>query len=134
MNELGSIVFGGASARSLTLDEIIMFKRKLDDWRDTLPEPLQPRNLVYPLHLTLQLLAIQLQRAMEPKDLQLVQTHATAACIGEDEQVLIAEHSHSLWPIPGMITIDEDPEKTRLKNLIAGFNNTHIQPDDADDN
>ena len=54
MNEIGLILFGGTSARSLTLDEIVVFKRKLDEWKDTLAEPLQPRRLVFPLHLALQ--------------------------------------------------------------------------------
>ncbi|RBR26067.1 uncharacterized protein FIESC28_01095 [Fusarium coffeatum] len=241
MNELGAVLFRKPS-RSLTLGEIAVFKQKLNDWKNTLPEPLQPKKLVFPLHLTLhvqyhqlviafteviikseyagspdilhlhagkapmtvlneakimletvirlyyarhdfnfydpwvafaliaignmvigdlaaasshdpdiasgyrstlvlaaqglnkqglnyhisRLLAIQLQKAMDPKDLQLVQTHTTAAYIGEDEQALIVEHSHSHWPIPGMARIDEDPEKKRLKNLIVGVDDLQI--------
>ncbi|KAF9771649.1 hypothetical protein IL306_010705 [Fusarium sp. DS 682] len=74
------------------------------------------------------LLAIQLQKAMKAEDLQLVQTHAMPAYMENDEQTLIAEHSNSLWPIPGLATIDEDPEKTRLKNLIAGVRDLDIEP------
>ncbi|KAG5788659.1 hypothetical protein H9Q69_012268 [Fusarium xylarioides] len=73
------------------------------------------------------LLAIQLQKAMKPEDLQLVQTHAVASQVKDDKQALIAEHSDSLWPIPGLAIINEDPEKTRLKNLIASVRDLDVQ-------
>ncbi|KAH7153889.1 hypothetical protein DER46DRAFT_637986 [Fusarium sp. MPI-SDFR-AT-0072] len=221
MNDLGSLMFGDSS-RSLTLDEIVEIKKKLDGWKDSLPDCLQPKNLVFPLHLSLhvypqilaacsgktpetvlneakimletimrlyytrhnfefydpwiafaltaignavvadlaeggdndtqitagyrstlslaaqglskqarnyhvsRLLAIKLQKAMKPEDLQLVQTHAVAVHM-DDEQVLIAEHSDSLWPIPGLATMNEDPERTKLKNLIAGVQDLDMQ-------
>ncbi|RFN43191.1 zn2cys6 transcriptional regulator [Fusarium flagelliforme] len=244
-NEMGARlygVYGTASANILTFDDITCFKNMLDDWRDKLPEVLQPRKLAFPLHLTLhvtyhqlvisftqlivnsygmnnseilklyggktietvmneakvmletvvrlyyarhnfefydpwmafaltvlgniiiadlanisttdpriasgyrsslilaaqglnkqglnfhvsRLLAVQLQGAMDPMDLQLVQTHATAACIEEDEMALIVEQSHSLWPVPGMTGINEDPDKTRLKNLIVGVDSLEL--------
>ncbi|KAF6518003.1 hypothetical protein HZS61_002081 [Fusarium oxysporum f. sp. conglutinans] len=243
MNELGSLMFGESSSGSLTIDEIVRIKTKLDDWKNSLPECLQPKNLVFPLQLSLhvqyqqllmgfmqivlksehkespqilavcsgkapetvlneakimletimrlyytrhnfefydpwiafaltaignavvadlaegsdndpqitagyrstlilaaqglskqarnyhvsRLLAIQLQKAMKPEDLQLVQTHAMAAYMEDDEQALIAEHSDSLWPIPGLAVMTEDPERTRLKNLIAGVQDLDMQ-------
>ncbi|KAG7404647.1 Nitrogen assimilation transcription factor nit-4 [Fusarium oxysporum f. sp. rapae] len=242
MNELGSLMFGGLSSGFLTLDEIAGIKRKLDSWKHSLPVCLQPKNLVFPLHLSLhvqyqqllmgfmqivlksqhkdspqilaacsgkapetvldearimletimrlyytrhnfefynpwisfaltaicnavvanlaeggdndpqitagyrstliiaaqglskqarnyhvsRLLAIKLQKAMKPEDLQLVQTHAVAVHM-DDEQVLIAEHSDSLWPIPGLATMNEDPERTKLKNLVAGVQDLDMQ-------
>jgi len=72
------------------------------------------------------LLAVQLQGAMNPMDLQLVQTHATVACIEEDERAFIVEQSHSLWPVPGMTGINEDPDKTRLKDLIVGVDSLEL--------
>lgn len=72
------------------------------------------------------LLAIQLQGAMDPMDLQLVQAHVTVAGIGEDERALIVEQSHSLWPLPGVTGINEDPDKTRLKNLVAGVDSIEL--------
>ncbi|SCO90991.1 uncharacterized protein FRV6_15119 [Fusarium oxysporum] len=65
------------------------------------------------------LLAIQVQKALKPEDLQLAQTHAVAA--------YMAEHSDSLWPIPGLAIMNESPERTRLKNLIAGVRDLDIQ-------
>jgi len=56
-NEMGARlygVYGMASPNTLTFDDITYFKNKLDDWRDKLPEVLQPRNLAFPLHPTLQ--------------------------------------------------------------------------------
>ncbi|KAF5717244.1 Zn(2)-C6 fungal-type DNA-binding domain-containing protein [Fusarium mundagurra] len=242
MNELGSLMFGDSS-RPLTINQIVGIKKKLDSWKDSLPECLQPKNLVFPLHLSLhvqyqqlvmgfmqivlksehkdspqilaacsgkapetvlneakimletimrlyytrhnfefydpwiafaltaignavvadlaegsdndpqitagyrstlilaaqglskqarnyhvsRLLAIQLQKAMKPEDLQLVQTHTVASHVEDDEQALIAEHSDSLWPIPGLSAMNEDPEKTRLKNLIAGVQDLELQ-------
>ncbi|EXL99505.1 hypothetical protein NOF04DRAFT_5099 [Fusarium oxysporum II5] len=240
MNELGRLMFGGSS-RSFTLDEIVGIKKKLDGWKDSLPECLRPKNLVFPLHLSLhvqqplmgfmqivlkseykdssqilaacsgkapetvlneakkmletimrlyytrrnfefydpwiafaltaignavvadlaegsdddpqisagywstlffaaqglnkqsrnyhvsRLLAIQLQKAMKPEDLQLVQTHAMAARMEDDEPVLIAEHSDSLWSIPGLAIMNIDPDRTRLKNVIAGVQDPDMQ-------
>ncbi|KAF5589172.1 cupin domain-containing protein [Fusarium pseudoanthophilum] len=242
MNELGIMMFGD-SPRPLTIDQIVGTKKKLDNWKDSLPECLQPKNLVFPVHLSLhvqyqqlvmgfmqivlksehkdspqilgacsgkapetvrneakimletimrlyytrhnfefydpwiafaltaignaivadlaegsdsdpqikagyrstlilaaqglskqarnyhvsRLLAIQLQKAMRPEDLQLVQTHTVASHVEDDEQALIAEHSDSLWPIPGLAVMNEDPERTRLKNLIAGVQDLDLQ-------
>lgn len=53
-NELGAVLYKRSPDTSMTLDQIIEFKQKLDDWENSLPEPLQIRNLVFPLHLTLQ--------------------------------------------------------------------------------
>ncbi|KAL4725847.1 hypothetical protein ACLX1H_006521 [Fusarium chlamydosporum] len=241
-NELGAVLYRGSPDTSMTLDQIIQFKQKLDDWENSLPEPLQIRNLVFPLHLTLhvtyqqlivdfmqviissewvnhpeistlyagkapamvmkeakimletvvrlyyarhnfefydpwmafaltsignmivadlakeenndrritsgyrsslilaaqglnkqglnyhvsRLLTIQLQKVMEPNDLQLVQTHVTAECIGDDEQNLIEEHSYSLWPVPGVARLNQVPDKARLGNLIAGVDSLDI--------
>lgn len=72
------------------------------------------------------LLTIQLQKVMEPNDLQLVQTHVTAECIGDDEQNLIEEHSYSLWPVPGVARLNQVPDKARLGNLIAGVDSLEI--------
>ncbi|KAF5566611.1 cupin domain-containing protein [Fusarium napiforme] len=242
MNELGIMMFGD-SPQPLTIDQIVGIKKKLDIWKDRLPECLRPKNLVFPLHLSLhvqyqqlvmgfmqivlksehkdspqireacsgktpgtvlneakimletimrlyytrhnfefydpwiafaltaignaviadlaegsdgdlqikaghrstlilaaqglskqaqnyhvsRLLAIQLQKAMKPEDLQLVQTHTVASHVEDDEQALIAEHSDSLWPIPGLAAMNEDPERTRLKNLIAGVQDLDLQ-------
>lgn len=41
------------------------------------------------------LLAVQLQSAMKPHDLQLVRTYVTAADVNDHDQGLIAQHSHS---------------------------------------
>ncbi|KAI1064165.1 hypothetical protein LB506_007927 [Fusarium annulatum] len=241
MNELGGLMFGNSS-QPLALDQIVGIKKKLDGWKDGLPECLQPKHLVFPLHLSLhvqyqqlvmgfmqivlksehkdnpqilaacsgkspeivlneakimletimrlyytrhnfefydpwiafaltaignavvadlaegsdndpqiiagyrstlilasqglskqaqnyhvsRLLAIQLQRAMKPGDLQLVQTHAVTSHVEDDERALIAEHSDSLWPVPGLAALNEDPERTRLKNLIAGVRDLDI--------
>ncbi|KAJ0142836.1 Uncharacterized protein HZ326_14355 [Fusarium oxysporum f. sp. albedinis] len=73
------------------------------------------------------LLAIQVQKALKPEDLQLVQTHVVAAYMADDEQALMAEHSDSLWQIPGLAIMNESPERTRLKNLIAGVRDLDIQ-------
>ncbi|KAF2655122.1 hypothetical protein K491DRAFT_693149 [Lophiostoma macrostomum CBS 122681] len=245
MNEIGLLSFGETPLRPLTLDEIGVLKRKLDAWMATLPEPLQPKRLVFPHHLTLHvqyyqlvialmkliptpgpsdvptvsnicagetppsilhradlmletvmrlyymrhsfdscdpwiafalaiigntaitnlstgssneprildaylstlilsaqglnsqslhyhlgtLLAIQLQSAMESKDLQRVQTYVTAAGINSHDQGLIAQHSHSQWPLP-IIGINEDPEKVRLKNLVKALEDVEIQSRD----
>jgi hypothetical protein len=56
-NEMGARLYGVnemASPNILNFDDITYFKNKLDDWRDKLPEALQPRKLAFPLHLTLQ--------------------------------------------------------------------------------
>nr|CEG04454.1 unnamed protein product [Fusarium clavum]CEG05757.1 unnamed protein product [Fusarium clavum] len=76
-------------------------------------------------HLS-RLLAVQLQGAMDPMDLQLVQTHAAVAGIEEDEKALILEQSYSLWPLPGVTGINEDPDKARLKNLVAGVDSLEL--------
>lgn len=54
VNELGSLLFGRVPTKSLSIDEITTLKRKLDAWWDTLPEAIQPKNVIYPHHLTLQ--------------------------------------------------------------------------------
>ncbi|SCO86145.1 uncharacterized protein FRV6_10272 [Fusarium oxysporum] len=72
------------------------------------------------------LLSIQLQKAMKPEDLQLVQTHSLATYIEEDEESLIAEHSSSLWPVPALAAMNEDPERTRLNNPIEGVKEINI--------
>ncbi|KAF4994626.1 hypothetical protein FGRMN_5671 [Fusarium graminum] len=235
MNGIALKLFGKPSERSLSVDEIIKFKNKIDTWLSTLPEPLQPRNLIFPLHLALhvqyhqlvitfmqyvtdsnhiddprlleafarkrpisllneaksmletvmrlyylrhnfeiydpwvafgliavgngviadlasdsgsepknvagyrstlilaaqglsfqglnyhisRLLSIQLLKAMEPQDLQLVQTHVKPVYLQEDEETMVAEHSNSMWPVPGIAIMNEDPEKKRLMNLVA---------------
>jgi hypothetical protein len=53
-NEIGLLSFGRSAPRRFTLDEIAMLKRRLDDWKDTLPKPLQPEMVVFPSHLMLQ--------------------------------------------------------------------------------
>jgi len=67
---------------------------------------------------------------MKPEDLRLLQTHATATRIEEDDQALIAENLQSQWPIPGMVEINETPEGVRLRNLIRASDDVQIQPSD----
>jgi hypothetical protein len=55
MNELGSLAFGNASlSQSSAVDDIVVLKQKLDVWKESLPEPLQPKKLVFPFQLSLQ--------------------------------------------------------------------------------
>ena len=54
MNEIGSLLFRRPLLRPPTPDEIIALKVKLDDWKDNLPETLQPKRLVFPQHFALQ--------------------------------------------------------------------------------
>lgn len=54
MNDIGLSIFGDSSPQSLTLERIAALKRKLNGWKGTLPEPLQPNKLVFPFHLNLQ--------------------------------------------------------------------------------
>lgn len=54
MNEIAYLSFGGPTTRSLTVEEIVALVRRLYKWRDTLPEPLKPQNVVHPPHLALQ--------------------------------------------------------------------------------
>ena len=67
------------------------------------------------------LFAVQLQGAMDSGNLQSVCTHATAAGISKFDRKMIAEHSHSQFPLPGMVAINEDPEKARMHGLIEAF-------------
>lgn len=64
------------------------------------------------------LLAVQLQGTIDATNLQLVRTYTTAANISESDRQMIAEHSNSTWPLPGMVAINADPEEVRLKALI----------------
>ena len=54
MNEIGLLSFGRPSSRLFTLDEFTVLKGKLNSWKNTLPEPLQPELIVFPSHLMLQ--------------------------------------------------------------------------------
>ncbi|PVH99462.1 hypothetical protein DM02DRAFT_643005 [Periconia macrospinosa] len=241
MNEMGLALFGEPSPPPLTLEEIATFKRRLEEWKRALPEPLQPHKLVFPHHINLHvqchqvaiglmklipessslddpaildicagqtptlaiyeasllletvvrlyylrhsfdfydpwvgfaltilgntaianlaaeadngqhldsyrstlilstqglktqsayyhlgtLLTIQLQSAMTPEDLQLVRTYVTAAGVNDHDQRLIAEHSHSQWPLP-IIGGNEDPEQVVLKNLVKAFEEVEVQ-------
>ncbi|KAF2994990.1 hypothetical protein E8E13_004061 [Curvularia kusanoi] len=38
--------------------------------------------------------------------------------IDESDKKSIAEHSHSQWPVPGLVAANEDPENSRLRVLI----------------
>lgn len=73
------------------------------------------------------LIAIQLQKAMHPADLQLTQRYATAAHIPESDQALIEENSHSQWPVPGISRLDADPEESRLYNLLRSVEDADKQ-------
>ncbi|KAF4951505.1 hypothetical protein FSARC_12899 [Fusarium sarcochroum] len=50
---MGLILYKGSPKRPFTRDEIIELKHHLDDRKNSLPEPLQPEKLVFPLHMTL---------------------------------------------------------------------------------
>jgi hypothetical protein len=97
--------------------------RLIDSYRSTLILSAQGLNKQgVNFHLST-LVGIQLERAMKPQDLLIVQTYTSATRISKDDQALIAENSRSLWPIPGLAGINEDPDKIRLKNLISAIDN-----------
>lgn len=54
INELGFLCFGRSTQRPITSNKILSVKRDLDVWKDTLPNALQARALVFPLHFSLQ--------------------------------------------------------------------------------
>ncbi|PVI08060.1 hypothetical protein DM02DRAFT_608166 [Periconia macrospinosa] len=246
MNEMASLSFGGPTTRSLTAEEIVALVRRLYKWKDTLPEPLKPQNILHPPHLALHvqylqvlillmkaltacsdpktaivsdlcagstpdlvlsnanlmletvmrlyymrhsfqlydpwitfaltivgnnaienlashsgnnsrsrdgylstlilsaqgllnqgsnyhlatLVAVQLQSAMQPSDLQLVQTYVTAAGVDKSDQRLMVQHSHSHWVIP-LIGISDDPKKYTLKELVKAFEDADLQASDV---
>lgn len=72
------------------------------------------------------LVAIQLEKAMTPKDLQLVQTHTTTARIEKDDEILIAQQSDSLWPVAGITGLHEDPDKARLGALVKTLKDAQL--------
>lgn len=63
---------------------------------------------------------------MSPQDLQLVCTHVKAAGMSKSEQLLVAEHSQSHWPLSGKVADDEDPEKVKLKTLLEGLEENQL--------
>jgi hypothetical protein len=72
------------------------------------------------------LLALQLEVSMHRDDLQLVQMHDTTARLNSHDQMLIAAHSQSMWPIPGISRINENPDRTRLSNLISALSDATV--------
>ncbi|EUC43101.1 hypothetical protein COCMIDRAFT_38896 [Bipolaris oryzae ATCC 44560] len=73
------------------------------------------------------LLATQLQSAMSPQDLQLACTHVKEAGMSKLDQLLVAEHSQSHWPLPDKVAINEDPEKVKLNTLLQGIEEIQLQ-------
>jgi hypothetical protein len=72
------------------------------------------------------LVSIQLQNRMTPGDLQLVRTYTKSADSNSSEQALIAQHSHSQWPIP----IKEAyvyPESAILHHLIEPKEESNLE-------
>jgi hypothetical protein len=53
-NDIGLLTFGKSSAQMATLHELAAIKRKLDQWKNLLPEVFQPEKVVLPSHLMLQ--------------------------------------------------------------------------------
>jgi hypothetical protein len=77
------------------------------------------------------LLALQLEGSMHPDDLQLGQMNTTNARLTSQDQALIAAHSQSLWPLPGISRIDENPDKTRLNKLLSAITKAKTQSNDT---
>jgi hypothetical protein len=68
-------------------------------------------------HMT-SLLAIQLEQTMQRSDLTLVKMHATTEITSNDDHQSIPQQAYSMWPLPRVSKIDNEPDATRLKNLI----------------
>lgn len=76
------------------------------------------------------LVCIQIQNRMSPSDLQLVRTYISAAEANDTDQTLIAEHSHSEWPIP-IIQTSGNLDDLRLNRLVKGYEEMNLEPEDV---
>ena len=55
MNDIATQFFSDPqSQRTISIRKVLEFKSRLDDWFKSLPDPLQPQNIVLPCHLTVQ--------------------------------------------------------------------------------
>ena len=104
--------------------------KTLSDHRSTLILSAQGLKYQAKTHHVGALVCIQLHSRMSPGDLQLVRTFVTAAGIDETDRELIAEHSHSHWPVPIANNNITSVEDIRLKNLVKGFDEITLQPED----
>lgn len=59
-----------------------------------------------------------LEDAMTPQDLQLVQTYCKAERVAVSDQEMIQESTQSLWPVPGVSKVSDDPVQTRLETFM----------------
>ncbi|KAF3038693.1 hypothetical protein E8E12_008584 [Didymella heteroderae] len=94
MNDIGLRVFGNPSPQPLTFDEFAALKEKLDRWRAILPEPLQPKLVVFPFHLMLHVVYWQVVKDFIKLIVNadhLCHSQCVALCLGKPPETALYE-------------------------------------------